>query len=208
MGYARVSTDDQSLEMQVEALKKAGVKEDNIHVDKRSGVLKNRAGLGLALKDLRPGDTLVIWKLDRLSRDPKQVYDLLEYLKNKGCKILSLTEGFDSSTAVGQFFIGVVVAVAAFERALTVERTKAGIAAIKEKRAKGEEWAWGRKPLLKEPQVVRAGEMLNKGMTGPKVAAKFEVSTPTIYQHWERNPKWKPSAPPAVPKWRRKTKPR
>lgn len=208
VGYARVSTDDQSLEMQTEALKKAGVKDDNIHVDKKSGVLQNRPGLNMALKDLRPGDTLVIWKLDRLSREPKQVYDLLAYLKDKGCKILSLTEGFDSSTAVGQFFIGVVVAVAAFERALTVERTKAGIAAIKEKREKGDEWAWGRKALLKEPQVVRAGEMLNKGMTGPKVAAKYEVSTPTIYQHWARNPKWKPSSPASVPKWIRKTKPK
>jgi DNA invertase Pin-like site-specific DNA recombinase len=190
VGYARVSTEDQSLEMQTAALLKAGVLPDNIHVDKKSGVVEKRPGLRHALMDLRTGDTLVVWKLDRLSREPRHVYDLLAQLKNKGCKILSLTEGFDSSTAVGQFFIGVSVAFAAFERALIAERTTAGIAAIREKRGRGEKWGWGRKSILSEKQIKQAGDMLNrkdKPMSGPKVAAHFKVSTPTIYQHYALN---------------------
>lgn len=190
VGYARVSTDDQSLELQTSALLKAGVLPDNIHVDKKSGVVEKRPGLKHALMDLRPGDTLVVWKLDRLSREPRHVYDLLAQLKNKGCKILSLTEGFDSSTAVGQFFIGVSVAFAAFERALIKERTTAGIAAIREKRERGGKWEWGRKSILSEKQIAQAGDMLNrkdKPMSGPQVAKHFKVSTPTIYQHYALN---------------------
>src|SRR6185312_13017485 len=72
VGYARVSTAEQSLEMQIEALRKAGVKEDNIHVEKKSGASKNRPALENALKDLRAGDELVVWKLDRLSRNPRE----------------------------------------------------------------------------------------------------------------------------------------
>ncbi len=190
VGYARVSTDDQSLDMQTAALLKAGVLPDNIHVDKKSGAFEKRKGLINALKDLRPGDTLVVWKLDRLSREPRHTYDLLAQLKNKGCKILSLTEGFDSSTAVGQFFIGVSVAFAAFERALIRERTTAGIAAIREKRGRGEKWGWGRKSILNEKQIKQAGDMLNRKtdpMSGPAVAKYFKVSTPTIYQHYQLN---------------------
>lgn len=205
VGYARVSTEDQSLEMQTAALLKAGVLPDNIHVDKKSGATDKRPGLINALKDLRPGDTLVVWKLDRLSREPRHTYDLLNQLKNKGCKILSLTEGFDSSTAVGQFFIGVSVAFAAFERALTKERTAAGIAAIREKRGSGAKWGWGRKAIMSEAQVKQAGAMLNhktSPMSGPKVAAHFKVSTPTIYQHYALNRSGK------GPRFIRKTKPK
>ena len=184
VGYARVSTAEQSLDMQIEALRKVGVKDDNIHVEKKSGVSAKRPALQLAMQDLRAGDELVVWKLDRLSRNPREIYEILAYLDNKGCGIRSITEGFDAKTAVGQLFIGVSAAFAAFERGLTIERTIAGIAAIKEKREKGGKWKWGRKALLSEAQVVQAGDMLNSGMSGPEVAKRFKVSTPTIYQHW------------------------
>lgn len=202
VGYARVSTEDQSLELQLDALRKAGVKEDNLHVEKKSGVSANRPKLKLALMDCREGDELVVWKLDRLGRDPLEIYTILKHLNDKGVVVRSLTEGFDAKTPIGQLFIGISTAFAAFERALTIERTKAGIAAIKEKREKGGTWKWGRKPSLTEAQVVRAGEMLNKGMTGPKVAARYEVASPTIYQHWQRNYSNR------GPKWVRRTKPK
>lgn len=189
VGYARVSTADQSLEMQIEALRKAGVKEDNIHVEKKSGASKNRPALELALKDLRAGDELVVWKLDRLSRNPREIYEILDRLDKKGCNIRSITEGFDAKTAVGQLFIGVSAAFAAFERGLTIERTRAGIAAIKEKREKGGTWKWGRKADMTPEKIKQAGGMLNSGMSGPEVAKKMSVSGPTIYAYWKLNPK-------------------
>ena len=187
VGYARVSTEDQSLEMQIEALKKAGVKDDNLHIEKKSGASKNRPELEYALKDCRAGDTLVVWKLDRLSRDPRQIYELLDYLNKKGVGIMSITEGFDAKTATGQLMIGVSAAFAAFERHMTMERTKAGIAAIREKRAKGARW--GRQPKLTPALIKQAGEMLNRAaLSGPEVARRLSVSTPTVYQYWQRNP--------------------
>lgn len=188
VGYARVSTADQSLEMQIEALRKAGVKDDNIHVEKKSGASKNRPALQLAMKDLRAGDELVVWKLDRLSRNPREIYEILDYLDKKGCSVRSITEGFDAKTAVGQLFIGVSAAFAAFERGLTIERTRAGIAAIKEKREKGGTWKWGRKATMTSDKIKQAGEMLNSGMSGPKVAEKMGVKAPTIYSYWQANP--------------------
>ena len=189
VGYARVSTEDQSLLMQVEALKKAGVLDDNMHVEKKSGANKKRPKLELALKDLRAGDTLVVWKLDRLSRNPRQIYEILDILDKKGCSVQSITEGFDAKTAVGQLFIGVSAAFAAFERGLTIERTRAGIAAIKDKRDRGEKWEWGRKATMTPAKIKQAGEMLNSGMSGPKVAEKMKVSTAAIYGYWQLNRK-------------------
>lgn len=189
VGYARVSTEDQSLLMQIEALKKAGVLDDNMHVEKKSGSGAKRPKLDLALKDLRAGDVLVVWKLDRLSRNPRQIYEILDYLDKKGCSVQSITEGFDAKTAVGQLFIGVSAAFAAFERGLTIERTKAGIAAIKDKRDRGEKWEWGRKATMTPAKIKQAGEMLNSGMSGPKVAEKMKVSTAAIYGYWQLNRK-------------------
>lgn len=185
VGYARVSTADQSLHMQIEALKAAGVKDDNMHVEKMSGAKENRPALNLALKDLRAGDTLVVWKLDRLSRDPRQTYELLDYLKKKGCEIRSLTEGFDSRTAVGRLFIAIATGFAAFERDQTIERTTAGIAAIKAKRARGEKWKWGRDPIMTPKKIKRVGELLNKAkLSGPEVAKRLEISTASVYAFW------------------------
>lgn len=193
VGYARVSTDDQSLEMQVEALRKAGVKEKNIHVDKASGASGRRPGLALALKDCRWGDTLVVWKLDRLTRSPQQLYAMIDELATKNVGLRSLTESLDTTTAVGRLVMGITTAVAAFERDLTIERTRAGIKAIREKRERGgENLKWGRNPALTEKQIKQVGEMLNralKPMSASAVAKHFGVSRPTIGQHWRRNPK-------------------
>lgn len=194
VGYARVSTEDQNLELQVAALKKAGVLDDNIHVDKKSGISKRRQGLEHAIKDCRPGDTLVVWKLDRLTRSPPQLYALLERLKDKNVGLLSLTEMLDTTTAIGRLVMGITAAVSGFERDLIAERTRAGIKAIRERKAQGtlDTSKWGRNPSLTEAQIKQAGQMMNravKPLSASAVAKHFGVSRPTIAQHWRRNEK-------------------
>jgi DNA invertase Pin-like site-specific DNA recombinase len=205
VGYARVSTEDQNLEMQTAALKRAGVLDDNIHVDKASGVSKRRPGLRMALMDCREGDTLVVWKLDRLTRSPPELYALVDRLKDKGVGLRSLTEMLDTTTAIGRLVMGITTAVAGFERDLIAERTKAGLAAIRERREEeGEEWDWGRKPSLTEAQVVKAGEWLNREknpMSGPQIAERYGVSAATIYKHYKVNKSGR------GPRFIRKTKP-
>jgi DNA invertase Pin-like site-specific DNA recombinase len=192
VGYARVSTEDQNLDMQIAALKRAGVMDDNVHVDKASGVSNRRPGLMYALKDCRRGDTLVVWKLDRLTRSPPQLYRLIDELEAKGVGLRSLTEMLDTTTAIGKLVIGVAAAVAGFERDIISERTRAGLKAIREKReAQGEAFKWGRNPSLTEAQIVQIGKLLNraeKPMSAAAAAKKYGVSRPTVAQHWKRNP--------------------
>lgn len=186
VGYARVSTQDQSLELQLDALRKAGVKEDNLHVEKVSGAAKNRPALTLAIKDLREGDTLVVWRLDRFARSMRDLYARLDQVYAKGAKFRSLTESFDFDTMTGRFVLGILGLVAELERQIIAHRTKAGIEAL---RAKGD-GKWGRQSILSEKQIKQAGAMLNRKrdpMSGPQVAAHFKVSTPTIYQHYKLN---------------------
>lgn len=207
VGYARVSTEDQNLEMQIAALKRAGVMDVNLHVDKASGVSKRRPGFDLAMKDVRWGDTLVVWKLDRLTRSPQQLYALIEELKARNVGLLSLTEMLDTNTSVGRLVMGIATVVSAFERDLISERTRAGIQAIRERKAKGEldTSKWGRNPSLTEKQIVEIGKLLNrakKPMSASAVAKDFGVSRPTIGQHWMRNPE------PTGPRFVRKSKPR
>ena len=102
VGYARVSTADQNLDLQIEALRKAGVKEDNLHVEKVSGAASKRPALDLAIMDLRPGDTLLVWRLDRFARSMRDLYARLDRVYAKGAKFRSLTESFDFDTFTGQ----------------------------------------------------------------------------------------------------------
>src|SRR5581483_8925508 len=185
VGYARVSTEEQSLQLQIDALKRAGVLDDNLHVEYRSGrSIKNRKELNNALKDCREGDTLVVWRLDRLTRSMPDLYTVLAELDRKGVSLRSLTEHIDTSTASGRLGMNMATAFAQYEREAIAERTKAGLEAIKRLRGKG--WKWGPKPKLSEAKIRRAGVMLNeKGMSGPEVAIKLGVKTPTIYQHWK-----------------------
>jgi len=186
VGYARVSTQDQNLDLQIDALRKAGVKEDNLHIEKASGAAKNRPALGLAIKDLREGDTLLVWRLDRFARSMRDLYARLDRVYAKGAKFRSLTENFDFDTFTGKFVLGILGLVAELERQIIAHRTKAGIDTWKAKT--GQEW--GRQAKLTERQVVQAGVMLNRKrnpMSGPQVAEHFGVSTPTIYQHWRLN---------------------
>lgn len=183
VGYARVSTQDQNLELQIDALRKAGVRDDNLHVEKLSAAAKNRKALDHAIKDLREGDTLLVWRLDRFARSMRDLYSRLDRVYAKGAKFRSITESFDFDTFTGKVVLGILGLVAELERQIIAYRTKAGIETWK---AKGE-GKWGRQAIMSEAQVKQAGKLLNDGWSGPKVAAKYKVSTPTIYQHYKLN---------------------
>lgn len=201
VGYARVSTVDQNLDLQVDALRKAGVKEDNLHVEKRSAASAKRPALDNAIKDLREGDTLVVWRLDRFARSMRDLYSRLDRVYAKGASFRSLTENFDFSTFTGKFVLGILGLVAELERQIIAHRTSAGIETWKAKGIGN----WGRQAKLSEKQIVEAGRMLNSTsnpMSGPQVAKHFKVATPTIYQHW------KLSRANKGPRFIRKTKPK
>ena len=125
IGYARVSTQDQNLELQLDALTKAGCQK--VFEDTISGTRADRPGLGKALEMLREGDTLVVWKLDRLGRSVKQLVELVSDLHKQNVQFKSLTDSIDTGTPSGRFFFHVMASLAEMERDLIVERTRAGL---------------------------------------------------------------------------------
>ena len=125
IGYARVSTQDQNLDMQIEALTKAGCKK--VFKDKISGTRAERPGLIKAQESLREGDTLVVWKLDRLGRSVKNLVNLFGELHHEGVQFKSLTDAIDTGSASGRFFFHVMASLAEMERELSIERTRAGL---------------------------------------------------------------------------------
>lgn len=143
IGYARVSTDDQDLKLQRDALIRYGVPERRIFEEKISGATTQRKNFQIFLKALRPGDALVVWKLDRMGRTLTGVLEALEYLAEKDVKFISLTDGFDTDTPMGKAMLQIALVFAELERNLISERTKAGMAAAK-KAGK----TFGRKPLI------------------------------------------------------------
>jgi DNA invertase Pin-like site-specific DNA recombinase len=189
VGYARVSTEDQKLDLQIDALRKAGVLEDNLHVEKVSGASQRRPALELAIKDLREGDTLVVWRLDRLARSMRQLYARLDQIYAKGAAFRSLTENFDFGTVSGKFVLGILGLVAEFERQIIAQRTSAGIAALKE-RQKHKDWKWGRDVYMTPERIKLVGDHLNgrngkQKLSGPKVAKKLGISTASVYAFWK-----------------------
>ncbi|OUK83738.1 DNA invertase [Escherichia coli] len=156
IGYIRVSTNDQNTDLQRNALMCAGC--EQIFEDKMSGTKSERPGLKRALKCLKRGDTLVVWKLDRLGRRMKHLIALTEELRAKGVNFRSLTDSIDTSTPMGRFFFHMMGALAEMERELIVERTLAGLAAA---RAQGR--VGGRHPKLTKEQHEQIARLLQKG---------------------------------------------
>jgi len=144
IGYARVSTDDQNLDLQRDALQKAGC--DKIYTDQQSGVSTGRSGLDTVLEVARSGDTLVIWRLDRLGRSLKNLIHLIEQLERQGVGLKSLQENIDTTTSGGRLVFHLFGALAEFERNLIRERTQAGLSAA---RARGRQ---GGRPKLLDSQ--------------------------------------------------------
>jgi DNA invertase Pin-like site-specific DNA recombinase len=131
IGYARVSTNEQNLDLQRDALLKAGVSAKDLYTDKVTGVKAERPGLQAALSHLREGDTLIVWRLDRLGRSLKHLIETVTKLKDQGVAFKSLTENIDTSTATGTLVFQIFGALAEFERNLITERTVAGLDAAR-----------------------------------------------------------------------------
>ncbi|MGB5599468.1 MAG: recombinase family protein [Thiothrix litoralis] len=175
IGYARVSTQDQNLGLQIAALEAAGCQK--IFDDKISGSRAERPGLDKMLEMLREGDTLVVWKLDRLGRSVKQLVDMVGGLHKKGIQFKSLTDAIDTGTPSGRFFFHVMASLAEMERELTVERTRAGLAAARRLGRKG-----GRKRKMTASKVESAKKLLAGGTPPKDVAKNLGVSVPTLYR--------------------------
>jgi len=175
IGYARVSTQDQNLELQTEALHEAGWKK--IFEDRVSGTRAERPGLTQARESLRAGDTLVVWKLDRLGRSVKHLVDLVGELQQESVHFKSLTDSIDTGTASGRFFFHVMASLAEMERKLIVERTRAGLEVARKLGRTG-----GRKRQMTETKVKAAKKLLASGVPARDVASNLGVSIPTLYR--------------------------
>jgi len=175
IGYVRVSTNDQNTALQRNALDSAGC--ELIFEDKISGKSPDRPGLKKVLRMLSEGDTLVVWKLDRLGRSMRHLVVLVEELRERRVNFRSLTDSIDTSTPMGRFFFHVMGALAEMERELIVERTRAGLAA-----ARAEGRIGGRKPKLTDEQWAQAGRLIASGETRQRVAIIYDVGMSTLYR--------------------------
>jgi len=176
IGYARVSTEDQNTALQIDALKAAHCKE--IFVEKKSGKNTDRPELVKCLKHLREGDTLVIWKLDRLGRSLKDLIEIIGRLEGDGIQFRSLTEEINTKTANGRMLFQLMAVFAEFERNLIRERTMAGLASA---RAKGRLGGAKKKTTLSQDKAMR--ELWSGGNhTSVEIAKQFNVSVPTFFR--------------------------
>ena len=179
VGYARVSTRDQNPALQIEALTAAGC--DRIFTEQASGARRDRPELAAALDYIRNGDTLVVWKLDRLARSVRQLVETAADLQARQIGLRVLTQQIDTTTAGGRLVFHVFAAVAEFERELTLERTAAGLANARAQGKRG-----GRKAALGAAEIRRARAMLaDPHITVPEVAAQLGVGVSTLYRHLE-----------------------
>lgn len=178
IGYARVSTEDQKLDLQKDALIRAGIEADCIYAEHVSGVKTKRPKLDECLKALREGDILVVWRLDRLGRSLPELIRILDTLQRKGIGFRSLNESIDTTTAVGRMVFHMMAAIAQFERDLISERTKAGLKAARARGHRG-----GRKPKMDAKKIKMAKAMLgDPTVTMAEVAAALNVCQATIYR--------------------------
>ena len=177
VGYARVSTQDQNLALQQDALRAAQC--ERIFEDKMSGAKAARPGLTEALAVLQPGDTLVVWKLSRLGRSLKQLIEAVQLLEQKGVELRSLHESLDTGTAVGKLLFHVIAAFAQFERDNLVENTKAGLVAARTRGRIG-----GRQRLLDNAKMTAALALRKEtGQPVTEICKALGVSRATFYRH-------------------------
>ncbi|SII09203.1 site-specific recombinase PinR [Mycobacteroides abscessus subsp. abscessus] len=176
IGYARVSTAEQSTDLQLDALNAAHV--EQTFVDEGvSGSLSSRPELDKCLAHLRPGDTLVVWRLDRLARSLRNLLELVESLSQSGIHLRSLTEAIDTSSASGRLILSVFGALAEFERSLIIERTQAGLAAARSRGAR-----IGRPTAMTTGQVEQAKTLVGAGHRVGDVARSLGVGRSTLYR--------------------------
>jgi DNA invertase Pin-like site-specific DNA recombinase len=179
IGYARVSTSDQDLDMQVRELKAAGCKQ--VFTDRVSGTKNERPGLDACLKTLKKGDALVVWRLDRLGRSMQHLVNVVAELKGRGVGFKSLRDGaIDTTTASGELIFNIFAALAQFERELIRERTIAGLSAARARGKKG-----GRKLVSPEDPKVRAAKKLyaEKSISIGDICSTLKISRATFYRY-------------------------
>ncbi len=180
IGYARVSKNDQNLDLQKDALIKAGCSEKNIFTDKITGTKIERKGLDTALSVLREGDIFVVWRLDRLGRSLKHLIETVIKLKEQGIAFKSVTENIDTSTATGQLVFHIFGALAEFERNLIKERTIAGLEAARSRGRLG-----GRPALVSNSAKVSMAKKLYADKTNPiaEICKTLNISRATLYRY-------------------------
>lgn len=177
IGYARISTQEQNLDLQQDALKKAGC--EKIIIDKASGKNSQREGLSQLKTMLRAGDILIVWRLDRLGRSLKDLIEWMNYLDKEQVGFESLQEAINTTTPTGKLIFHIFGALAEFERNLILERTKAGLAAA---RARGR-LGGRRKALSLEKRRMVYELYQSKQYPIKNICAMFEISKPTLYQY-------------------------
>ena len=177
VGYARASARDQSPALQLDALRQAGC--ERTFMEKASGAQRDRPELTTALDYIRADDMLVVWKLDRLARSVRQLVETAENLQQRGIGLKVLTQQIDTTTPGGRLVFHVFAAMAEFERELTLERTRAGLASAKALGRRG-----GRKPSMGPAEVKRARAMLtDPTITVEEVARQMGVRASTLYRY-------------------------
>ena len=177
IGYARVSTEDQSLTLQIDALEEAGC--DRVFQDKTSGIVNTRPNLNQALNFARPGDALVVWRLDRLSRSLRDLIETVTLLESRGVQLKSLHESIDTGSSSGKLIFHLFGALAEFERNLIKERTLAGLQAARARGRKG-----GRPPSLDTENRKLAVKLYNdKNYSVNQVCQVMGISKPTLYKY-------------------------
>ena len=174
IGYARVSTEDQNPDLQLSALEKAGC--EKIYTDKATGANTRRPQLEKCLKQVGPGDVLVVWKMDRLGRSLHDLIKMLDDLKARGVAFQSLTEAIDTDTPTGRAMWQMIGILAELERSLITERTQAGRAAAVKRGVK-----MGRKRLLTDQQISHARTLM-ESVPPKEIAKTLKVSTRTLYR--------------------------
>lgn len=181
LGYIRVSTKEQNIDLQLDAIKKAGA--EKFYIDKLSAT-KERPELENLLEFVRSGDTIIVWKLDRIARSLKHLIEIVELLKKKEVNFISLTETIDTTTSLGQFFLQIIGAFAELDRNLIVERTNAGLKAAKEKGRLG-----GRKKGLSKEAQNKAKAVANiyknheNNLKIDEICELFNISRATLYRY-------------------------
>jgi len=187
IGYARVSTEDQDLSLQDDALTKAGVPPHRIYKEKASGATEDRPAFIAAFKALRAGDTLVVWKLDRLGRNLGRLIQTIDRIKAKGAHLRVLTESIDTTTSIGVLMFHIIGAFAEFERNQGIERTRAGLAAAKARGRVG-----GRKRQITPEQVEELQRLTRdeaeggEGVPVREAAKRIGISASAAYQELRR----------------------
>jgi DNA invertase Pin-like site-specific DNA recombinase len=180
IGYARVSTNEQHLDLQRDALRKAGVSAKNIFTDRITGTKAERPGLEAVLSHLREGDTLVVWRLDRLGRSLKHLIETVTALKRQHIAFQSITENINTATATGQLVFHLFGALAEFERNLITERTMAGLEAARARGRKG-----GRPKLNPAVSKVAMAKKLyaDKANSIKDICKTLHISRATLYRY-------------------------